>query len=596
MTADEGALNGIDAVGLASRVLEIGLLAQRSGDLDSVLQSIVERLLMDTGASLVAIGLVSEVTREVVHGASAGRAGRPTPLGYRQPIDRGIMGRTVRTGQVVRLDDITERDEFLHLVDGMRSAVAVPLTLAGAVIGALSVESDQRARFGPQEVALLQAIATPIAQAIEIGRLSQEERQHMSKMVVLNRISRVITSTTDLDELLDRTVEAIREQLGYFIVAIGLWDDQQSYAELRAASCSEPIDLPIGHRQGIGEGIVGEAAQSGESLLVPDVNKHHNYVPTHPAVRCEMVCPLRVGDEVLGFLDVEGTTPAGFGEDDLLLAETLADHISQAVANARHLRRISELREDLANMLAHDLRNPLSVIQSTLQLLEMDADLPATPGSEVPSLDYVDDARYACKQALGLIEDFLDVQRMEAEGLPIEALEIEVPPLVKDFSRQLRPVAEAEQVQLLTVCEPDLPTCFMDHGLILRVLQNLGGNALNHTPAGGQVTIRVSHATEELLGLRLARCPEALLFEVIDTGRGIAMEHRRRIFDKFATVQVRREAGTISRGLGLAFCRIAVRAHGGVIWVDCPAGGGSAFCFLLPLVPLSSPPPSIRQP
>lgn len=422
--------------------------------------------------------------------------------------------------------------------------------------------------------------------------MSAEEHPHLHRLRMLNRISRVITSTTDLDELLRRTAEDIREQFGYFIVAIGLWDERLEHAELRAASSAEPIDLPIGHRQKIGIGVVGEVAKSGESVLVADVRGRHNYVPTHPAVRCEMVCPLKAGGEMLGFLDVEGTEPNCFQREDLLLLETLADHISQAVANAKHLERLAELRQDMANMLVHDLRNPLTVIRSTLELLELTAANPLDAKDRDDQVQDVRAARAACDETLVLIDGFLQLQKLESEALQLDVAEVTPAALLQRVHHQLRPIAEARLLELRILPASELPAILADESLIFRVLQNLALNALKLTPEGGSVSIRVEAAAPELLERELPGCPRALLFEVRDTGPGIAPDHQRVIFDKYGTVQARKTLRAPATGLGLAFCKKAVRAHGGRIWVDSALGLGSTFRFVLPFEPVAEPPPS----
>jgi signal transduction histidine kinase len=232
------------------------------------------------------------------------------------------------------------------------------------------------------------------------------------------------------------------------------------------------------------------------------------------------------------------------------------------------LEELLRLREELADMIVHDLRNPLTVIANGLQLLE---------GAAVEEADreYVaavaDTMRRASRRVEGLVDTLLDIARLEEGSLELDRRPLDLGPLAAEVIAEERHLAQAKDVTLEAELPPDLPQVLADRDVLLRVLINLLDNALKFTEAGGRVWVEARRAE-----------PDAVRVDVVDTGPGIPEGERERIFEKFTQVRGRSQPRRGS-GLGLAFCRMAVEAHGGRIWVeDGPGGKGSRFAFTLP--------------
>jgi len=234
------------------------------------------------------------------------------------------------------------------------------------------------------------------------------------------------------------------------------------------------------------------------------------------------------------------------------------------------LRDISErkdldnLREDLLAMIYHDLRSPLANVVSSLDVLTT-----LVPQEENPAIQSVlNIAIRSTDRIQRLISSLLDIRRLEA-GQPIAGTE-EVQPdaLVREAVETVRPLADSKQQQIEVSRAEMLANLWVDSDMIRRVLINLLENAVKFTPSNGRVVV----------GVR----PDGpyARFWVQDTGPGIPADQRERIFDKFTRLQV--ENAPKGMGLGLAFCRLAVEAHGGKIWVESPQEGGSRFVFTLP--------------
>jgi signal transduction histidine kinase len=227
---------------------------------------------------------------------------------------------------------------------------------------------------------------------------------------------------------------------------------------------------------------------------------------------------------------------------------------------------LEQAREQLTHMIIHDLRNPLSSMMSSLELIQASV----LHGAESMPLDQV----FAVAMRSGrrlylLIDSLLDLARLEEGQANLARQMIDVGKMLNEILEQIRPVATAHQLQLECRTPDELPSLWGDQDLLQRVVLNLLDNAIKFTPPGGAVRRAVEPSGAD-----------ALRFAVSDTGIGIDPEYHDRIFERFARVNNSEIQGT---GLGLALCKLAVEAHGGRIWVESVAEEGSIFKFVLPI-------------
>lgn len=588
MGQGEARLQQVGGTELATTIYEIGLLTNETGNLDAVLEAIAHRILEETGAAWVGIEGIDQARGAFFHLCSVTAEGERLPRSWTQSLGSGVIGRVYSQLQPACVSDVREDPDYIEVIPGMMSEAAVPLKVGDEPMGVLNIESGEPEAFGPTVVALLQAVATAVSLTIRNAQLFDQQRRRAEQLTLLNRVSQIITSTVDIDELLRRTVASIRDQLDYEIVAIGLVEGDE--VVLRALDARDGGELKEMLRQPLGTGVTGEVVECGHSLLVRDVRERTNYIEASPNIRCEMCSPLRVGDQIIGFLDAEASEVGTFDEQDVIVWQTMADHISQAVENARNLRRLDELRDDLVAMVVHDLRNPLTIIQTALDLLslQLDADSrrPTLSGAfPIQALRrYLLNGQAAGQEMLILINGLLDLQKIEVGALNLQPQNCVVGDLIHRVAQRSQVVADARHVEVGVTLSDSIPTLKCDLDLTSRMLENLLSNALKYTPDGGRVRISAARATPELMAERLPGVDEAVLVCVEDTGPGIPSEDRERVFEKFAVVELRQRAGKkLSTGLGLAFCRHAARAHGGTIWVEEGPERGSLFCLLLPI-------------
>jgi two-component system sensor histidine kinase/response regulator len=232
----------------------------------------------------------------------------------------------------------------------------------------------------------------------------------------------------------------------------------------------------------------------------------------------------------------------------------------------QHLLEMERLRQSMISMVVHDLKNPLNVVILSVDLFAADF---GDMLSEVQR-DILRSTNLATQRMLHLITNLLEVHRLEEGKMPVHLQPLEMALVLRVMVRQSQPLADQKNVALLLEIPDTLPWVLGDVDLLPRVVANLLDNAIKFTPADGQITV-TTEPTEETLVVCVA-----------DTGPGIPTNQQARIFDKFAQLDQDPGRGDASVGLGLAFCKLAIEAQGGRIWVESDLGQGSRFKFALP--------------
>ncbi|HFD39811.1 MAG TPA: sensor histidine kinase, partial [Anaerolineae bacterium] len=232
---------------------------------------------------------------------------------------------------------------------------------------------------------------------------------------------------------------------------------------------------------------------------------------------------------------------------------------------SRNLARLEQAKADLTNMIVHDLKNPLGVILSALQLLQIKAEKQHSLPEDQAKL--VDMALENGDRLLAMIHTLLDVTRLENGALVLHQEEVSLTSLITEATKDLASLAAAEGKEIIVQVPEDMPPVLADRDLIRRVLDNLLSNALKYTRRGGHIWVSGRPDPEGKWGIVAVR----------DDGEGIPAEHQALIFERFGQV----DAGDArsGAGLGLTFCKLAVEAHGGRIWVESAPGEGSTFLF-----------------
>jgi PAS domain S-box-containing protein len=280
-----------------------------------------------------------------------------------------------------------------------------------------------------------------------------------------------------------------------------------------------------------------------------------------------MGVPLLLHGRILGALAlISSTGSRHYGESDLRLAEALADRAATAIENARLYRSsvsATHLRDQVLGVVAHDLRNPLTTILTQLWALRRHG-----ADAERRSPKPVQVIERAAKRMNRLIQDLLDVALMEARQLTIEPARLAARELTVGAVDAQKPLASSSSLELRVDVDRDLPDIWGDRDRLLQVFENLIGNAIKFTTAGGCITVGAVSRDHEVL------------FRVTDTGSGIAPENLPHVFERFW--QAASRAGRLGAGLGLPITKGIVEAHGGRIWVESTSSRGTTFSFTIP--------------
>ncbi len=233
------------------------------------------------------------------------------------------------------------------------------------------------------------------------------------------------------------------------------------------------------------------------------------------------------------------------------------------IRDVTEARAVEMARQDLVRVTVHDLRNPLNVVSASLEVL---ADAP--PRAIDPDLKlYLDLAQGSCRRACDLVDSILRVSQLESGQVPLDRHSVQAAQLIGEVAQGLSLLAQEGQLALQVEAPANLPPVWADEGLLRRVLENLTGNSVKFTPPGGRVSIAARPVGD------------LLLIEVSDTGPGIPHEMQGRLFQKFSSGAGPKQGS----GLGLAFCRLAVEAHGGRIWIQGTSRQGTTVQCTIPL-------------
>jgi PAS domain S-box-containing protein len=443
--------------------------------------------------------------------------------GLRVRADEGVIGRVWRSGQPEALDGV----------------LGVPLRLGPSVVGVLGLAHEAGAShaFGEAEVRQLSGFAQLASIALDHTRFFETEHELAERKRAQDALEKSeARSRSIVESAYDAFVSMDAEG------RITGWNAQAeatfgwTASEALGRSLADTI-IPVTHREAHRNGLARYLATGKGSVL---------------GRRLELTGLHRNGQE----FPVELTISAVRSGEDQLFHAFIRD-ISER-------KRVEQLREDLTRTMVHDLRSPLAATQGFLEMLE------SAPGSLSTShATLLGGALRGTRKVLGLIDQILDVSRLQKGVMPIEKRRVAVGELVSEVLDLEAPLAHEKNLRFARDIPVTLPCAWVDPGLVSRVLQNLVGNAIKFTPEDGLVRIGAWVETASPSMLRVA---------VEDSGPGVPAEMAERVFETFVTGgQMRRGSG-----LGLAFCRLAVEAHGGRIWVESGPDKGAAFFFTLP--------------
>ncbi len=466
-----------------------------------------------------------------------------------------------------------------------QSALFVPLWVGDEVVGVVVGLYEHPFDLGEEEAQELLALQAQVAVRVD-GLLHHERAQNLAQQLrTVAEIARDIGAALSVQELLDKAVELIRERFDLYHVSVFLLDPQGLYAEVQASTGpAGEVMKRSGHRLAVGSpSVVGQAVAQGRPVVVNAVEQSPIYRPNPllPETQSEAAIPLKVGERILGALDVQSTRKFAFTETSVQVFQLLADQLAIAVESARaydlsrraleEMRRADELKTQFLANMSHELRTPLNSIIGFSRIILKGIDGPITE-QQRQDLEAIYNAG---QHLLGLINDILDLSKIEAGKMELVFEEVDLKEVLEGVLSTTRGLLKDKPVELRVDIAPELPPISADAKRIRQILLNVLSNAAKFTEKG---FIRVQmRPTVSRVGLR------EVLIVVEDTGPGIPKEAQERLFTPFyqADAAITRAVG--GTGLGLAITRHLVELHGGRIWIESEEGQGTKVFITLPV-------------
>jgi sigma-B regulation protein RsbU (phosphoserine phosphatase) len=316
---------------------EIGEEVNASLDLDEVLSRTAALIKKHIDYEIFGVLLIEE--NALKHRFAIGYP-RDLAENLRIPVGQGITGTAAATGHSVRVSDVANDPRYINAIDSVRSELAVPLMIQGKCIGVLDIQSNHLDYFTPEQQSILTMLGSRLAVAIENARLYERANTQANTLLLLNEVSREMSSILDVEELLRRAAEQVKRVIDYHILSIMLYDDEQKIFRHR-------LDVKHGQRvQGklrvaASEGIVGAAATLREPVLVPDVSVDPRYLMVNPETRAELAIPMIHKGKIIGVLDLESPQLNAFREDHVQTLLILAANLAVSLENARLYEQVA---------------------------------------------------------------------------------------------------------------------------------------------------------------------------------------------------------------------------------------------------------------
>ncbi len=511
-----------------------------------------------------------------------------------RPGRESVVGRVGLEHQTIHILDVLADPEFRQLqaqeIAGFRTVMGIPMLREGVLIGGIVIWRTEVRPFTQKQIDLATTFADQAVIAVENVRLFKELEARTAQLTssveelkALSEVSQAVSSTLDLETVLATIVSRAVELSASHSGIVYEFDETLQSFHARATHRISPEHLEALHATPIrlGEGAVGRAGVVREPVEVSDIQDSLVAPQTRGLLAREgmgslVAVPLVREDRLLGGLVIVRRERGAFSPEVVAMLQTFAAQSVLAIQNARLFREIADKShqlevasqhksEFLANM-SHELRTPLNAIIGFSEVLteRMFGELNEKQD------EYLKDIYASGTHLLSLINDILDLSKIEAGRMELELTDFHLPTALDNALTLVRERAGRRSITLQTSVDERLGEVLADERKIRQVVLNLLSNAIKFTPEGGRIEVRA------------VPVDGSVEVSVSDTGVGIAPGDQEAIFEEF------RQVGTAEKkaegtGLGLTLCRKFIELHGGRIWVKSQVGAGSTFTFTIPV-------------
>jgi signal transduction histidine kinase len=573
-----------------SEVLKV--ISSSPGELNPVFQAMLDNAARVCEANFGNIFLLNADAVGVV-----ASLGEPQALseffksGPHRPHEDDPVVRAARTKEAVHVIDFTSERAYIERnplavagaeLGGIRTLLVVPMLKGSEFIGAIALYRREVRSFNQKQIALVQNFADQAVIAIENTRLLNELRESLQQQTATADVLKVISrSTFDLRTVLDTLVESAARLCEADMAAIRMPKDN-GYQHV--ASYGIPPDYIEAMRaaplKSGRSSVIGRVLLSGQTVHIHDVHADPEFVlldvQRAQGWRTALGVPLMREGAPIGVLFLSRKQVRPFTDKQIELVSTFADQAVIAIENVRLLNEIQDKGRQLevasqhksqflANM-SHELRTPLNAILGYTELMS-DGIYGQLPEKTLGVLKRLESNG---KHLLSLINDVLDLSKIEAGQLVLELSDYSLEDIAATVRSTLEPLAAGKKLAFKVEVAPKMPPGYGDGRRLTQVLLNLVGNAVKFTDAGEVVIMAGAVDGSFHLSVR-------------DTGPGIAAADQIKLFHEFQQVDnatTRKKGGT---GLGLAISKRIIEMHGGKIWLESEVGQGSKFSFMVPI-------------
>jgi signal transduction histidine kinase/DNA-binding response OmpR family regulator len=509
--------------------------------------------------------------------------------------DRGsVAGRVVLEGKAVHVVD-TKADPEMRLTVGsgfanVRTVLGVPMLREGTPTGVLVLTRSTVEPFSDKQIELVTTFADQAVIAIENVRLfdevqarTRELAQSVEELRALGEVTQAVNSTLDLETVLSTIVAKAVQLSGTEGGAIYVFDELEQLFRLRATYGYREELIAAVQDQHLGASdAIRQATQARQPQEIADIRDEPpspvREIAMRAGYRARLVVPLVSADKVVGVLVIRRKQPGNFPKDTIQLLQTFAAQSVLAIQNARLFQEIEEKGRQLeltsqhksqfVASMSHELRTPLNAIIGLTEMMVTNA---ARFGTE-KAAEPLRRVHHAGTHLLGLINQVLDLSKIEAGKLELSPETVNLAPLLEDIIGTAQQLAEQNKNRLILEAQENLGQLTVDPMRLRQILLNLLSNACKFTKQG-EVVLRVKKVVDGRNWIEIA---------VADTGIGMTPEQQSKLFEEFTQADsstVRQYGGT---GLGLAITRKLARMMGGDVTVTSEPGKGSVFTVRLP--------------
>jgi signal transduction histidine kinase len=522
-------------------------------------------------------------------------------LGTEMRIGQSLNGFVYTRGETVCVEDFWESDEWLarsHRInveeDELRSILCAPLRIGGQSIGTIYLAHGTPALYHAEDVDRIERYSSQVAVAVANARLFEQVRRQVDELRSLNseletmhEIGMAVGTSLDPAIVLPRVLAEIRQIIPAEAGSVTLLEPDGE--TLRVVSDFGFDETQVGFRIPVAGSVNGEIIQSGRTQWIGDIFGSEQAGRSYPAaasvasrMRNTLGTPLIVAGKAIGTLYLVHSKADVFTGHDAERLERYAAQVAIAVSNARLYDQIqsqvAELRQlngdlETANQhkseflatMSHELRTPLNAIIGFSELLADDIVI-----AEDERRECLSDIQSSAQHLLSLINDVLDVAKIESGKMEIRPVAFTVADELREAERAMAPLVLANQQTLSIAVSPGTPQVYADRARFRQIVLNVLSNANKFTPEGGSITV-VADGDEERMRIR-----------VTDTGIGIHPEDTPKVFEAFRQID-----GSLSRryngtGLGLALTKRLVELQHGTIDFESEPDRGTTFTIMLP--------------